>query len=72
LRSTVTSDVEAIFRKADKEIKGLRGQESAARANATMNRAARTQLIETIRENIRQVQEEARRDYRKIRAGSSQ
>ncbi|MGM4917394.1 hypothetical protein [Tardiphaga sp. 813_E8_N1_3] len=67
MRSTVTSDDEAIFRQADKEIKDLHGQEASARAHATMDRATRTQLIETIRGNIRQVREGARRDYRKIK-----
>lgn len=41
-----------------------RQQEREARADKTMDSAVHNQLIKTIRENNRQVQEEARRAYR--------
>lgn len=66
-KGTVTSDAEALFRAADKEIKELRGQESTVRADPTMNRAEKAKLIDTIRTNIRQVQEETRGKYRKLK-----
>jgi hypothetical protein len=64
----VSSDAEAIFRAADKELKDLRQQERAARADKTMDSAAREILIKDIRENMRQVQDEARKAYREIKS----
>lgn len=66
-KGTVTSEAEQIFRKADKELKELREQERAARNDKTMPKAAREQLIKDIRENMRQVQEEARRFYKGLK-----
>jgi N12 class adenine-specific DNA methylase len=67
-KGTVTSEAEQIFRKADKELKDLREQERAARNDRGMPRAAREQLIKDIRENMRQIQEEARKAYKAIKA----
>lgn len=63
----MSSGAEALFRAADKELKDLRRQEQEARHNPTMSRKDHTDLITIIRENIRQVQEEARKAYRKIK-----
>ena len=62
-KDTVTPDAETIFRNADKELKDLRRQEQEARHD----RAARVQRIKDIRENMRQVQDEARKAYRKLK-----
>lgn len=43
-------------------------QEQEARNDRAMDRNARAQLIETIRENIRQVQEEARKADREMQS----
>ncbi|WP_213287600.1 LPD38 domain-containing protein [Bradyrhizobium sp. sGM-13] len=66
-KGTVSSDAEKIFRDADKELKDLRRQEKAARNDPSMDRKARADLIAIIRENMRQVQEEARKAYREIK-----
>lgn len=55
------------FRTADKELKDLRRQEKEARNDPSMDRKQRADLIAIIRENMRQVQEEARSTYRAIR-----
>lgn len=66
-QGTVGSDAEGVFRKADKELKDLRDQEQQVRRDATMSRAAREQLIKDIRENMRQVQDEARKANQEIK-----
>ncbi|MCA1458106.1 hypothetical protein I6F35_33775 [Bradyrhizobium sp. BRP22] len=66
-KGSVSSDAEAIFRNADKELKDLRRQEQEARADPALTRKERADLIATIRENMAQVQQEARRAYRDLK-----
>ncbi len=66
-KGTIRSEAESIFRDAQKELKDLRNQEAQVRADPELDRKAKNDLIETIRENMRQVQDEARKAYRQIR-----
>lgn len=66
-KGSIRSDAESIFRDAQKELKDLRGQEAQVRSDPKMDRKARNDLIENIRENMRQVQDEARKAYRQIK-----
>jgi hypothetical protein len=66
-KGTVGSDAETIFRDADKQIKGLRALEGAARADKTMDAKTRSDTIADLRNQMRQVQEEARKAYRELK-----
>lgn len=67
-KGSISSEAEAVFRDAQKELKDLRSQESQVRADAKMTRKEKADLIEIIRDNMRQVQNEARRAYREMHA----
>jgi hypothetical protein len=60
----VPSDAKAIFRAGDNELKDLRRQEQETRNDPTMDRKAHNDHIAILRENTRQVQEDARKVYR--------
>jgi hypothetical protein len=66
-RGTISSDAEAIFRKADKEPNDLRRQEQEARNDPSLSRKQRTDLIAIIREDMHQMQNEGRKTYRQIK-----
>lgn len=66
-RGTVGSDAETIFRNADKQLKGLRALEQATRQDKTMDSKARAEAIAGLRQEMREVQEQARKAYREIK-----
>ncbi|HWW46329.1 MAG TPA: LPD38 domain-containing protein [Xanthobacteraceae bacterium] len=66
-KGTIASDAEATFREATKELSDLRGQEAQVRADPKMSRKEKADLIEIIRDNMQQVQNEARKAYREMR-----
>jgi N12 class adenine-specific DNA methylase len=70
-RGTVGSDAETIFRNADKQIKGLRALEQAARQDKTLDTKSRAETIKDLRQQMRDVQEAARKAYREIKKRES-
>lgn len=66
-RGTVGSDAETVFRNTDKQIKGLRALEQAARQDKTMDSKTRSETIAGLRQQMREVQEQARKAYRDIK-----
>ncbi|WP_196236020.1 LPD38 domain-containing protein [Bradyrhizobium japonicum] len=66
-RGTVGSDAETIFRNADKQLKGLRALEQSTRQDKTMDSKARSEAIAGLRQQMREVQEQARKAYREIK-----
>ncbi|HWW46262.1 MAG TPA: hypothetical protein VNZ94_00285 [Xanthobacteraceae bacterium] len=66
-KGTIASDAEATFREATKELSDLRGQEAQVRADPKMGQKEKADLIEIIRDNMRQVQNEARKAFREMR-----
>ncbi|CUU18028.1 hypothetical protein BjapCC829_26385 [Bradyrhizobium barranii] len=66
-KGTVGSDAETIFRNADKQIKGLRALEQAARQDKTQDAKSRSEIIADLRKQMREVQEAARKAYRDLK-----